>query len=64
MVYIFQSGINSSEVKDLEKQFITEMKNFQLEMKNDIENTINEMKMYEKFDQTERADFALENSGK
>lgn len=55
MEYIFQG--NNSEHKNLEKvlekQIITKMKS-------DLENTLNSMKTYEK---TERADFALENSG-
>lgn len=63
MEYIFQSNSSSSGVKKLDKHFIKEMENVQLKIKNDIENTIKSMKMYEKFDRRERADYALENSG-
>lgn len=71
MEYIFET--NNSEVsrhlnvgKLLENQkqnIITEMEDFKIKMKNDVQNTKNNMKAYEKFDKTGRTDFALENSG-
>lgn len=72
MEYIFETNnsgvsrnVNVEKVLDNQKQKITmEMEEFKTKMKNDIQNTKNSMKAYEKFDKTGRTDFALENSGK
>lgn len=62
--------INKSEFESLEQKKIlenvqktSEIEELQLKVKNEIQNTINSMKAYEKFDRTGKVDFALENSG-